>query len=101
MKKRSLTWLLISVIAISMFLAGCGSKSTSSTAKDDTKSGSKKDTLVYGRGGDSTSLDPITTTEGETFKVTINIFENLVNYGKQDTTLHPGWPKVGKYLQMD
>jgi len=76
-----------------MFLAGCGSKSTSSTAKDDTKSGSKKDTLVYGRGGDSTSLDPITTTEGETFKVTINIFENLVNYGKQDTTLHPGLAK--------
>ena len=53
----------------------------------------KKDTLVYGRGGDSTSLDPITSTEGETFKITINIFENLVNYGAQDTTLHPGLAK--------
>jgi peptide/nickel transport system substrate-binding protein len=93
MKKISVTWLLISVLAISMFLAGCGSKSTSGTNNNNASSGSKKDTLVYGRGGDSTSLDPITTTEGEAFKVTINIFETLVNYGEQDTTLHPGLAK--------
>ncbi|MFB8733744.1 hypothetical protein ACEQPO_06615 [Bacillus sp. SL00103] len=37
-----------------------------------------RDTLVFGRGGDSTSLDPITTTEGETFKVTENMFEKLL-----------------------
>lgn len=47
-------------------------------------------TLVFGRGGDSTSLDPITTTEGETFKVTENMFEKLLNYGEKDTTIHPG-----------
>lgn len=89
------TWklLLISMLAISLFLVGCNSK-TNENAKGNKDNGSsstpKKDTLVFARGGDSTSLDPITTTEGETFKVTDNIFENLISYGEQDTTLHPG-----------
>lgn len=90
MKKKSLSMLLISILAISMFLVGCGSKSDQSSGKTGANNGAKKDTLVYGRGGDSTSLDPITSTEGETFKVTENIFETLLTYGKQDTTLHPG-----------
>ncbi|MFL6558848.1 MAG: ABC transporter substrate-binding protein, partial [Bacillus sp. (in: firmicutes)] len=67
MKKRSFKLLLISLLAISMFLVGCNSKTNEEAGgkKDPAAgSGSKKDTLVYGRGGDSTSLDPITTTEG-------------------------------------
>jgi peptide/nickel transport system substrate-binding protein len=93
MKKKPFILLLISLLAISMFLAGCNSKTNGAAGgKKDTASGSesKKDTLVYGRGGDSTSLDPITSTEGETFKVTENIFETLIQYGDQDTTIHPG-----------
>src|SRR3954454_6272941 len=93
MKKKPFILLLISLLAISMFLAGCNSKTNETTGgKKDPASGSasKKDTLVYGRGGDSTSLDPITSTEGETFKVTENIFETLLEYGDQDTTIHPG-----------
>ncbi|WML38495.1 ABC transporter substrate-binding protein [Neobacillus sp. OS1-2] len=93
MKKKSFTLLLISLLAISMFLVGCNSKSSSeSDGKKEpaTSNGSKKDTLVYGRGGDSTSLDPITTTEGEAFKVTENIFETLLEYGEKDTTVQPG-----------
>ena len=93
MKKKPFILLLISLLAISMFLAGCNSKTNEATGgKKDPVSGSaaKKDTLVYGRGGDSTSLDPITSTEGETFKVTENIFENLIQYGDQDTTINPG-----------
>lgn len=90
--KKTMKLLLISILAISMFLVGCSSQSSKTTSNSASKSSStpKKDTLVYGRGGDSTSLDPITSTEGETFKVTKNIFETLVNYGDQDTTLHPG-----------
>ncbi|AZU60947.1 ABC transporter substrate-binding protein [Neobacillus mesonae] len=94
MKSKTLKMLLISLLAISMLLVGCNSSKTNSDAdgkKKPADSGAPaKDTLVYGRGGDSTSLDPITTTEGETFKVTINIFEQLLNYGEQDTTIHPG-----------
>lgn len=89
--KKTMKLLLVSILAISMFLVGCSSQSkTASSGASGSNGASKKDTLVYGRGGDSTSLDPITSTEGETFKVTKNIFETLVEYGDQDTTLHPG-----------
>ncbi|MFD2639045.1 ABC transporter substrate-binding protein [Piscibacillus salipiscarius] len=46
-------------------------------------------TLVYARGGDSTALDPITTTEGETFRVTENIFEGLVTFAEDSTEVVP------------
>lgn len=46
--------------------------------------------LVFGRGGDSVALDPAIVTDGESAKVTVNLFETLVNFGEQDTTIHPG-----------
>lgn len=87
---KTVKLLLISILAISMFLVGCGKTNDATGSKKTDSNANKKDTLVFARGGDSTSLDPITTTEGETFKVTINIFENLLTYGPQDTTIHPG-----------
>ncbi len=93
MKNKTFKALLVSLLAISLFLVGCSSKTNNEAGgkKKPAEGGSPaKDTLVYGRGGDSVSLDPITTTEGETFKVTINIFETLLNYGEQDTTIKPG-----------
>lgn len=91
MRKKTFKWLLISLLAISMFLVGCSSKTNNeSGGKDSGKNTTaKKDTLIYARGVDSTSLDPITTTEGDTFKVTENIFDTLLDYGPQDTTIHP------------
>lgn len=91
--KRNMKWLLVSLLALSMLLVGCSGNSNQEAGGEEQPSNNsetKKDTLVFGRGGDSTSLDPITTTEGETFKVTENIFETLLEYGEQDTTLHPG-----------
>jgi peptide/nickel transport system substrate-binding protein len=94
MKKSTFKTLLVAFLAISMFLVGCSSKTNQDSddkkdpvVKEETPA---KDTLVYGRGGDSVSLDPISTTEGETFKVTENIFETLVAFGEQDTTINPG-----------
>ncbi len=91
------------MLVLSLALVGCNGSSDEETSEpgtdNDTDNGSENQEetpastqteLVFGRGGDSTSLDPITTTEGETFKVTVNIFETLLNYGEQDTTLHPG-----------
>lgn len=104
MSKKSIKLLLISLLALSMFLAGCGGETTKETGgkkEPATSGGSAKDTLVYGRGGDSTSLDPITTTEGEAFKVTENIFETLLQYGDQDTTLHLVLLKNGRFPMMD
>src|SRR5699024_2045322 len=47
-------------------------------------------TLIFGRGSDSTSLDPSRTTEGETFKVTKNIFETIVEFEDGGTEIEPG-----------
>jgi peptide/nickel transport system substrate-binding protein len=95
MTKKTVKLMLVFFLAISMLLVGCSDKSEETSGKDSksTDSGSKKDTLVYGRGGDSTSLDPITSTEGETFKITENILETLLQYGDQDTTVNPGLAK--------
>ncbi|MCA1032648.1 ABC transporter substrate-binding protein [Bacillus timonensis] len=102
MKQRSLFLTVIFMLLLSLVIAGCSS--TDKTSGDDKKEDPKKEDegtkddgdtpvqteLVFGRGGDSTSLDPITTTEGETFKVTVNIFETLLNYNDGDTSLREG-----------
>lgn len=91
MKKKSLLVSIMFVLLLSAALMGCSSNDTSSDGKSEGGSSEKKqDSLVFGRGGDSTSLDPITTTEGEAFKVTVNVFETLLNYGEQDTTVQEG-----------
>ncbi|KGX93996.1 peptide ABC transporter substrate-binding protein [Pontibacillus halophilus JSM 076056 = DSM 19796] len=106
MKKRSWLFALVSILMLSIFLVACnnGDEDEASNEADDTEetnteettdteeasSGESQDTLVYARGGDSTSLDPITTTEGEAFRVTENIFETLVNYEEDSTELTQG-----------
>ena len=47
-------------------------------------------TLIYGRGADSKSLDPIQVTDGESLKVTENIFDTLVDYDDDNTEVVPG-----------
>ncbi|SFB09757.1 MULTISPECIES: ABC transporter substrate-binding protein [unclassified Bacillus (in: firmicutes)] len=90
--KKTFKMMLISLLAISLFLVGCNSKSeqTSGEKEPAKNEGSKKSELIYARGTDSTSLDPITTTEGDTFKVTDSIFDTLLTYGEQDTEVKPG-----------
>ncbi|GEN85133.1 ABC transporter substrate-binding protein [Sporosarcina luteola] len=83
-KKRMWSAALLLMLVLSTVLAACGGNSGS---------GSDKDTLVFGRGGDSTSLDPSRVTEGETFKVTVNLFETLLNFGEEDTTVQAGLAK--------
>ncbi|MFS0690288.1 ABC transporter substrate-binding protein [Sporosarcina sp. 179-K 8C2 HS] len=83
-KKRMWSAALLLLLVLSTVLAACGGNSGS---------GSTKDTLVFGRGGDSTSLDPSRVTEGETFKVTVNLYETLLNFGEQDTSVQPGLAK--------
>lgn len=49
-----------------------------------------KKTLVVGRANDSISLDPANTTETDSIKVTVNIFETLVKYEKEGRNIVPG-----------
>lgn len=46
--------------------------------------------LIVGRAGDSISLDPSNTTDMDSAKVTVNIFETLVKYEKEGKEVIPG-----------
>jgi len=105
--KKSKLWSLglFLLLALSVMLAACSSdegteeptetneETNEGATTDDTKE-SVPQTLVFGRGGDSVSLDPAIVTDGESFKVTENIFETLLNFGEQDTTINPGLAKT-------
>lgn len=81
-------WLLL--LFMSILLGACSDDSTSnSTAVESDGEG----TLVYGRGTDSVSLDPIRQTDGESFKVARNIYETLVQFGDTDTSIEPSLAK--------
>ncbi|MEK5186425.1 ABC transporter substrate-binding protein [Solibacillus sp. FSL R5-0691] len=98
---------LMMLLIMSLFLAACGADdaetSSSETSNDsstdtdsnttDNSSSSTPQVLVFGRGADSVSLDPGIVTDGESFKVTQNLFETLLNFGEQDTTINPGLAK--------
>jgi peptide/nickel transport system substrate-binding protein len=98
MRKRKLGLLaLMLLLVLSTALAACSSDAGDGKKEDGEKEGTKtedgknvQDTLVFGRGGDSTSLDPSRVTEGESFKVTVNLYETLLNFGEKDTTIAPG-----------
>ncbi|HZG14303.1 MAG TPA: ABC transporter substrate-binding protein [Candidatus Bathyarchaeia archaeon] len=96
MKKRMLTTVFSSLLALSLALTGCGGAQEAQkpadtqqpAAEQPAASGPKQ--LIVGRGGDSVGLDPIMHTDGETFKVTENIFDTLVSYEEENTNVVPG-----------
>lgn len=94
--KKWLLGLFLTVI-LSVALAACSSSDDASedtgSDSDDSKSEETSQVLVFGRGGDSVSLDPAIVTDGESFKVTENIFETLLSFGEQDTTVQAGLAK--------
>lgn len=105
-KKYILAFILL--LTMTVFLAACNTSDSDSTSKDsnsdsgtpstdsnttDNSTTSTPQVLVFGRGADSVSLDPAIVTDGESFKVTQNLFETLLNFGEQDTTIHPGLAK--------
>lgn len=79
MKKKYFSLTLILVLALTMVLTGCGNSSSSSSS-DSNK------TLVFGRGADTTSLDPAVVTDGESFRVTQNMYDTLVAYDYKNQT---------------
>ncbi|ALC88017.1 peptide ABC transporter substrate-binding protein [Bacillus sp. FJAT-22090] len=99
-KKKIWSFLLLMLVALTVVLAACSSgDSSEGTSKTDKENegateGESASTgnkvLIFGRGGDSVSLDPAAVTDGESFKVTQNVFETLLNFGEQDTTINEG-----------
>lgn len=100
MKKKKLWSLgIMLILVLSTILAACGGSDNKDTgSKDtstdgDTPSSGEEKTLVYGRGGDSVALDPAVVTDGESFTVTANLYDTIVNFGEKDVTIQPGLAK--------
>jgi peptide/nickel transport system substrate-binding protein len=66
------------LLSLSLAASGCGG-----TAK-------QANTLIYGRGGDANTLDPINTDIGESVTVMVNIYDTLVTYDDETMDLAPG-----------
>ncbi len=79
MLKRSL-WRTIMVMTAVLLAAGV-------TIAAEPKTGG---TLVFGRGGDSAGLDPAFETDGNSFMIADNVFDQLVLYADESTELVPG-----------
>ncbi|WP_079710669.1 ABC transporter substrate-binding protein [Paraliobacillus ryukyuensis] len=93
MKKQFIRFGLLLVFML--LIVGC-SEDSSTEGEGETqdpgeteKATELQDTLVFGRGADSTSLDPATETDGETFYVTQQIYDTLIDYEDGTTKLQP------------
>lgn len=78
-------WRLAGVVVITLALLGCAGGTDRGAA-----AGAAGDTLIYGRGGDANTLDPINTDIGEAVKVIVNVFDTLVTYAEKTLDLVPG-----------
>ncbi len=82
MKKRVLSVVMASVLAISVLLTGCGSSGKDASA-------SKAKTLVFAQGADPRGLDPAFVDDGESAKVIANVYDGLLKYKSDSTELEP------------
>jgi peptide/nickel transport system substrate-binding protein len=104
--KKSAVILLSLLMILSLALAGCGSGSTGAgekkgtetkqpetkqpeAKKEEPKKAAEPTTLIFGRGGDSVALDPAAVTDGESIKVTKQIFDTLLDYEDGGTKVIP------------
>nr|WP_205091499.1 ABC transporter substrate-binding protein [Thalassobacillus pellis] len=86
--------MLFSLFALMLLVvAGCsGNDEASSEGDSDTEKaaeGNGDNTFVFGRGADSTQLDPSKVTDGESIYVTNQIYDTLVRYKQEGTEVKP------------
>lgn len=85
--KRVFKLLAVSALAGAVLLAGCSSKPAADPGQGSPK---KEQTLIFARSNDTVSLDPQNVTDGESLRVTKNIYDTLVDYKKDSTEVVPG-----------
>lgn len=90
--KKGLTIFLLVALVFSLSLTGCGGTEETAAPPDNNQQPAppKEQVLVFGRGGDSVSLDPANVTDGESLNVTTNIYDTLIDYAEGTTDLIPG-----------
>ena len=96
--KSKLSFLLTMMLVLTMVLAACSGGQEEASGEDvaDPDTGTSNETseeeqvLIYARGGDSTSLDFASVSDGESSRVTKNIFESLLEYDRDSFEVVPG-----------
>jgi len=90
--KKGLTIFLLVTLVFSLSLTGCGGTEETTAPPENTEQPAppEEQILVFGRGGDSVSLDPANVTDGESLNVTTNIYDTLVDYAEGTTDIVPG-----------
>lgn len=76
---------ITAAVAVGLIATGCSSERDA-----DNKSDGKKDTFVFAGAGDPGSLDPALASDGETFRVTRQAFEALLEHESGGTKLVGG-----------
>lgn len=96
MGRKFLIFSTILCLAFALAVVGCAKKEEApkeapmAVSSDGPKDGG---TIVFGRGGDSVGLDPAYETDGNSFMVCDNIYEQLVAYKDETTDVEPGLAK--------
>lgn len=84
---RRMKKVLALALAAAVILTGCGTKASSDTKPQ------ASDTLIYAQGAEPRGLDPALIDDGESAKVMINIYDGLLKYNKDSTTVEPSLAK--------
>jgi len=95
---KKLMILLVFMLMFTSIFMGCSKEQTAepkegdaAPAQEETKTeDGKPKTLIFARGGDSVSLDHASTTDGETSRVTRQIFESLLEFEADSFTVKEG-----------
>lgn len=82
MMKRKSSFIVSILLVLFLILTACGGGGNNEAAGGSSENSGPKEggTLIYARGADSISLDPINVTDGESTRVTMHIFETLFVY---------------------
>lgn len=86
--KKILSGVLALVMAASL-MAGCGKGSKDSSKDSGSNASGFADTIVYAQGADPRGLDPAIVDDGESAKVTNQIYEGLLQYADDSTEVKP------------
>lgn len=89
---KQATAAVLAGVIVAVSFSGCGSKSTGASSGSGTASTAKskaQDTLVYAQGAEPRGLDPALVDDGESAKITCNIYEGLLKYAKDSTKVEP------------
>ena len=99
MKKTS-ALLLACFMIFSLFIAGCSSSSSDDKEAKSGEKGNGGGVLIYGRGGDSTALDPAITTKVNHLMLQSTSLKLLLTMVKIIQKLNQVLQKAGKFLMI-